>query len=219
MRPRLLDLYCCQGGAAMGYARAGFDVTGVDIVPQPRYPFTFIQADALEYLAEHGSEYDAIHASPPCQDHSALKSFIKPHGTGWMLRATIDVLSTMDQPYVVENVDGADLDGFYRIVLCGSAFGLGAVCDDGIYRQLQRHRQFVTNVAMMQPGCSHAGPTIGVYGHGPQRGKRGFGGNAREAAEALGIDWMTRDGLSQSIPPTYTAYIGGQLIEALERAA
>ena len=207
--------FTVQGGAAMGYHRAGFEVVGVDIEPQPRYPFEFVQADALEYLAAHGHEFDAIHASPPCQDHSTLRSLITAHGTGWMLGATIDALADLGRPYVVENVAGADLDGYFRIILCGSMFHLGATCDDGTRRQLRRHRQFVTNMAMMQPECHHDGPVIGVYGQGSQRGDRGYGGNAREAADALGIDWMTRAGLSQSIPPAYTEFIGWQLVAAL----
>lgn len=95
MRPRLLDLFCCQGGAARGYADAGFDVVGVDITPQPRYPFEFHQGDALEFLAEHGAEFDAVHASPPCHDHGSLKSLSGLNGTGWLLAATRDALTEL----------------------------------------------------------------------------------------------------------------------------
>lgn len=107
--PRLLDLFCGAGGAGMGYHRAGFDVVGVDINPQPDYPFTFHQADALEFLAEHGHEYDAIHASPPCQDHSTLRSRTVDHGTAHLLADALDALDALGSPYVVENVMGAKM--------------------------------------------------------------------------------------------------------------
>src|SRR4051812_8319935 len=103
---RLLDLYCGQGGAAVGYRRAGFDdIVGVDLAPQPRYPFPFAQGDALAYLAEHGHEFDAIHASPPCQDHSALRTMrtSTPHDTAWLLAATRDALEAVGRPWVMEN--------------------------------------------------------------------------------------------------------------------
>jgi DNA (cytosine-5)-methyltransferase 1 len=225
-RPRLLDLFCCQGGAAMGYHRAGFDVVGIDIEPQPRYPFEFVQADALEYLAEHGREFDAIHASPPCQDHSSLAAVTMDHGTGWMLAATIGCLDSLGRPYVVENVEGADLDGHFRLVLCGSMFGLGVTCDDGAWRQLRRHRQFVTNTYMMQPPCSHdRSRVISIAGHTDQRqyrpdGRtRTYAGSVAERQVAMGIDWMTRDGVAQAIPPAYTEFIGEQLLAHIREAA
>lgn len=220
MRPRLLDLYSGQGGAAMGYARAGFDVTGVDIVPQPRYPFEFHQADALEYLAEHGHEYDAIHASPPCQDHSTLRSRTGDHGTGHLLGDTLDALETLGLPYVVENVAGADLAGRYRLVLCGSMFHLATVCRDGLQRQLRRHRQFVINFAAMQPQCHHVSQPVGVYGNGGGgQMTRGYMATKAEALDVMGTPWMDRAGVSQAIPPRYTEFIGAQLIEHIAREA
>ncbi|WP_216916371.1 hypothetical protein [Nocardia noduli] len=129
-RPRLLDLYCCAGGASMGYHLAGFEVVGVDIDPQPRYPFEFHRADALEFLAEHGHEYDAITASPPCHDHTPLKSRAGENGTGWLLHATLAALAAQRAPWIVENVMGADMRA--DIVLCGTMFGL----------RVYRHRKF-----------------------------------------------------------------------------
>lgn len=218
MRPRLLDLFCCQGGAAMGYHRAGFDVVDVDIVPQPRYPFEFIQADALEYLAEHGGEYDAIHASPPCQDHSTLRSRTVDHGTAHLLGDTLDALESLGLPYVVENVAGARMPT--DLMLCGSMFGLATVCRDGVKRQLRRHRRFATSIPAPQPACAHEGQPVGVYGTGGGgQQRRGYKAYPGEDAQAMGIDWMDRYGLSQSIPPAYCQFIGEQLIEALEYAA
>jgi DNA (cytosine-5)-methyltransferase 1 len=210
-RPRLLDLFCGEGGAAYGYALAGFDVAGVDIKPQPRYPFEFHQADATTWPLDG---YDAVHASPPCQDHSSTKSFAGPrHGTGWMLPATIERLAVSGLLYVVENVEGADMPG--SLTLCGSEFGLGA---EG--RTLKRHRRFVSNVFLMGAGgCTCSGrPIGGVYGHGAQRG-RGYGYAKTAAAEAMGMPWATRDGLSQAIPPAYTRFIGDQLMAHLQAVA
>src|SRR6516225_5115116 len=122
-RPRLLDLFCGAGGAAMGYHRAGFDVTGVDITDQPRYPFEFIQADAMTFALDG---FDAIHASPPCQDHSALSAAAGKHGTGWMLPATLARLAQAGVPWIVENVAGAGDVMAGSVVLCGTEFGLSA---------------------------------------------------------------------------------------------
>src|SRR5260221_481967 len=114
-RPRLLDLFCGAGGAAMGYSRAGFDVTGVDIKPQPRYPFQFVQADAMSYPLDG---FDAIHASPPCQDHMRSPGpAYESHGTGWMLPATRSRLMATGLPWIIENVPGASLRADLK--LCG----------------------------------------------------------------------------------------------------
>ena len=215
---RLLDLYCCAGGASVGYHRAGFDVVGADIAPQPHYPFTFIQADALEYLAAHGHEYDAIHASPPCQDHSTLRSRSGDHGTGWMLPAVLDLLPRVADVWVVENVASADMPT--DLVLCGSMFDLRVVCRDGTKRQLRRHRRFALSHPVPQPPCTHDGQPIGVYGTGGGgQMTRGYKAHKNEALAVMGIDWMSRAEVSQAIPPAYTEYIGTQLIEALESAA
>lgn len=221
MRPRLLDLFAGAGGASVGYHRAGFDVVGVDNRPQPRYPFTFHQADALEFAATFDwSTVDAVHASPPCHDHSTVtgrnRKASGPKGTGWMLDATIDLLVALGKPFVVENVDTADFPRkVYRIRLCGSSFGL----------DVRRHRWFATNVPMLAPPCSHRLQTprfrsldsrqkslasvIGVHGH------LNYPGEFALRCAAMGIDWMTNAELSQSIPPAYTTYVGEYLLAAI----
>lgn len=223
MRPRLLDLYSCQGGAGFGYFLAGWEVVGVDLEPQPRYPFEFHQADALEFLAEHVHEFDAIHASPPCHDHSSLRTRTgKDHGTGWLLDATLAALAEFGKPYVVENVENADMPT--NVLLCGSMFGLGAVDGDGKYRVLRRHRRFLTTSYVLTPpdGCSGKliGGVYGAGGAGHMGVGRGYKFTTKAAGEAMGVDWMTQQGLSQCIPPAYTEYLGAALLADLsERAA
>ncbi len=207
-RPRLLDLFCCQGGASAGYVAAGFDVVGVDIDPQPRYPYTFRQGDAMTWPLDG---FDAVHASPPCQDHSTLVSRSGVHGTGWMLSATIARLQAWGGPYVVENVASADMPG--SLTLCGTEFGLRS--GD---RWLKRHRRFTSNVFLFGAGgCHCSGRKIGgVYGNGGNgQMTRGFRFDHQRAAEALGIGWMSVKGQSQSIPPAYTRFIGEQILAHL----
>lgn len=222
-RPRILDLFCGAGGAAMGYHRAGFDVVGVDIEYQPHYPFEFYQADALEVLAcwgEHDgrcwAEIDiihAIHASPPCQHYSVTSSLHDSEHPD-LYATTRELLKGAGVPYVIENVIGAPYDS--GVVLCGSMFGLN----------VRRHRNFETSFLVMQPEHRHAEfpEPIDVTGTGSRRiGERpdGGGGNSRkprnldEAREAMGIDWMNRRELSQAIPPDYTEHVGAQLIQHL----
>jgi len=208
-RPKLLDLFCCAGGAAMGYYRAGFDVVGVDIKPQPRYPFQFVQGDALEYVAKHGHEFDAIHASPPCQGYSRMR-----HVTGKKYPLMIDevraVLRATGKPYVIENVEDAPL--IDDVLLCGTMFGLKTF----------RHRKFETSFFLLAP--PHATHT--VYGKAAKQGRPvteerqyltvtgNFSGIAN-GKRAMGIEWMSRAELSQAIPPAYTEYIGRHLMEVL----
>ena len=222
MRPRILDLFCGAGGAAMGYHRAGFDVVGVDIELQPRYPFEFIQADAMTFCHLFAGEIAAVHASPPCQDHSVSKSTHPAHGTDWMLDATRDRLVEWGIPWVIENVPGAPMlsapslfGEYHGLMLCGSMFGLG----------VKRHRLFESSIQLSQPQCQHdtQGPTLGVTGHGEQghvyERFRKLGlpvPGQKERAEAMGIDWMDRDTLAQAIPPAYTEFIGTQLLATLE---
>jgi DNA (cytosine-5)-methyltransferase 1 len=211
--PRLLDLFCCAGGAGMGYHRAGFEVVGIDINPQPRYPFEFHQADALEYLAAHGHEFDAIHASPPCRDHTTLASIHGLAGSGWLLAATRSALANLSKPYVIENVPGARMPG--AITFCGTEFGLTAESTAKGRVWLKRHRQFESNILLMGAGGCYCrkkrGRIIGVYGHG-DGGGRGWKGSYANRKEVMGIDWMTRDELAQAIPPAMTQFIGEQLM-------
>ena len=210
MRPRLLDLFCGAGGAAMGYHHAGFDVVGVDIKPQPRYPFEFVQADAMTYPLDG---FDAVHASPPCQDHSTLSFMGEKHGTGWMLAATLERLTAQNRPWAVENVPGASAAGAY--VLCGKAFGLAP---------LKRHRLFWTSVPMLVPQCTcnpRRDHTVGVYGELSisdrihSRTRRTMRAGVETARRLMGCPWMTGPELSQTIPPVYTEHVGGYLLAAM----
>lgn len=191
----------------MGYSLAGFDVVGVDLSPQKRYPFTFVQADALEYLADHSAEFDAIHASPPCRDHTRLTGRWGKDGTGDLLPRTRAALEDTGLPYVIENVTGADMRRDLR--LCGCMFDLPG---------LRRERWFETSVpGIYQPDHRpHVGRTVTVTGHTGGRSTRdgdaGFGSKA-DWERAMGIDWMTVPELSQAIPPAYTRYVGDHLID------
>jgi DNA (cytosine-5)-methyltransferase 1 len=215
-RPRLLDLFCGAGGASVGYHRAGFEVVGVDIKPMPNNPHTFIQADALEYLDAHGHEFDAIHASPPCQAFTSLKVMHNAREHHDLLTPTRALLESLDVPWVIENVVGAPIQ--HGILLCGSMFGLGVEVDDG-WRQLRRHRWFETSIAMLAPPCRHQGATIGIYGdHARDTRRTDFpdADKLRIGRAAMGIDWMNWRELSQAIPPAFTEYIGRHLIAAIE---
>lgn len=206
MRPRLLDLFCGAGGCSVGYARAGFEVVGVDLAAQPNYPFEFHRADALTYPLDG---FDAVHASPPCQAYSALRTVHRDVEYPDLVAATRARLIAAGVPYVIENVPGSPLAAV--VVLCGSMFGLGAAG-----RQLRRHRLFETSVLVMQLACQHEGQAIGVYGGGPTAPdsalRGGYQGLMAEKRAAMGIDWpMTRRELNQAIPPAYTEFLGAQL--------
>lgn len=225
---RILDLFCCEGGAAAGYARAGFEVFGVDLDPKfaKRYPFEFAQADALEFVAEHGHEFDAIHASPPCQAYSVTKnSHGKEHPM--LIEQTREALIATGRPYVIENVVGAPL--LDPVMLCGRMFGLSAIDDDGTPLVMDRHRLFESNIDLVAPEHGvhdKALQVAGSYG-GARRDKvearhvrkGGYVPSAKVQQELLGIDWMTQHGMYQSIPPVYTEFIGRQLIEHLKGGA
>lgn len=213
-KPLLLDLFCGAGGAAMGYHRAGFTVFGVDINPQRNFSFAFYQGDAVEYLREHGHKFDAIHASPPCQAHTSLKSMNPTKTYACFIEPIRKLLVELKKPYIIENVRGAPL--FFPVMLCGSSFGI----------KVRRHRLFESNIALETLACDHEsqGQPIDVSGTGGRRlGERldGKGGNSNkplnleEARAAMGIDWMTRKELSQAIPPAYCEFIGKQLISHL----
>ncbi len=303
--PSLLDLFCGAGGAAMGYHRAGFDqIVGVDIKPQPRYPFEFVQADALEYLEAHGQEFDAIHASPPCQGYSIINNlpWLKDREYPLLILPTIEMLEALGKPYCLENVMGArnGAKGLKKRGLENHGLKAGWLCGDMFGLPFYRHRLFATNWFWLAPGhpkhilrqgmssvplprelweerykkrtgreweqagnlklrtglehipfsapminraniewrvhhdgirtFERADGTIGRYepkismasldrwqGNGAQAEGVGVG-HAKgwhKAAEAMGINWMKREELTQAIPPVYTEFIGKELLRQI----
>jgi DNA (cytosine-5)-methyltransferase 1 len=232
---RILDLFCGAGGAAMGYHRAGFEVVGVDHKPQPRYPFEFVQADALGYLYAltwlELLQFAAIHASPPCQAFSSARSLwdsrLGDDRHPDLIGPTREALTATGLPFVIENVERAPL--LDPVTICGLSLGLG----------VRRHRIFETSFPVMVPPChsKHAGDWISVFGggalsrtpkdgqkrvDGKHNGKGAYDGRTHikhEAAKvAMGIDWMGRDEMSDAIPPAYTELIGAQLMAQLGAA-
>ena len=228
MKPRLLDLFCGAGGCSVGYERAGFEVVGVDITPQPNYPFTFRLRDAIEVLGEvidcWGMGYDAIHASPPCQMFTGYRRAMPRRGDDEYVNhipAIRSLLRATRLPYVIENVEGAPLENPVR--LCGTGFGL----------EVQRHRLFESNVPMFGMPCAHGRNAADRFPGGRSTGRTGSSrGLVRATVEvgswdiplkvqqrAMGVDWMTVTELSQAIPPVYTEHIGGYLMAELNARA
>ena len=210
-RPRLLDLFCGAGGVSAGYARAGFEVVGVDVSPMPNYPFEFHRADALTFPLDG---FDAYHASAPCQDHSPLAALVGGHGTGWMLAAARERLASTGKPYVLENVPGAPMRP--DVILCGHMFGL----------RTRRHRWFeLGGFSCLAPPHVHRPGVRTATSRRRERWAQGWDVSVTGdvgtyvGPEALGIDWMTGDELSQAIPPAYAEYVGGFLIDSLARDA
>lgn len=200
-RLRLLDLFCGAGGASTGYARAGFDVVGVDLYPQPRYRFEFVQADALNFPLDG---FDAVHASPPCQRYSSMSSCRPGLGDEYpdLVGATRARLQAAGVPYVIENVPGAPL--LNPVTLCGHMFGLS----------LYRHRLFEASFPLPDLGHrAHTTPAskAGHWKPGTIISVAGHVSPIAVAKAAMGIDWMTRDELSEAIPPAYTYYVGYHL--------
>jgi DNA (cytosine-5)-methyltransferase 1 len=218
-RVRILDLFCGAGGAAMGYHRAGFDVVGVDIAPQPNYPFKFIQHDAIDFLESDPVacfRFDAIHASPPCQAYTTMNN---RHGSTSpeLIHLVRNALEETELPYVIENVLGALGEMLSPVMLTGEMFGL----------RVHRPRLFETNFPVLVPGPSARQlDPVAVYGKNDQRRlwTRSDGSELRaatleDASEAMGIDWMTWDEIREAIPPAYTEHIGSFLRSAVEVAA
>ncbi|OBJ40302.1 hypothetical protein A5630_25460 [Mycolicibacterium mucogenicum] len=206
-RPLLLDLFCCAGGAGMGYCRAGFDVVGVDIDPQPNYPFEFHQGDALKFLLEHHREFDALHGSPPCQAFTNAQR-IQGNDHPDYVTPTRAAFELIGKPWVIENVPGAPL--IDPVELCGCMFpGL----------KTYRPRLFETSFPVTQPKHREHVAKTAKMGRPPKDGEfmhvvGNFSG-VDKGREAMGIDWMTRDELREAIPPVYSEFIGHRLMQQL----
>lgn len=208
-KPKLLDLFCGAGGAAMGYYRAGFEVVGVDIKPQPHYPFEFHQADALTFPLDG---FDAYHASPPCQDYSKA---LRHHTDGSYPRLIKEckiILAHTYNPWIIENVIGSPipisitLEGDYGLMLCGTMLELPKVW---------RHRLFLSSFPIPRPirDCNHHNQPLNPY-RTESRKRDGIQfGSMTAYAEAMGIDWMKGKEIGEAIPPVYTEYIGKYLIQ------
>lgn len=215
MRPVLLDLFCGAGGAAMGYSQAGFDVVGVDIAPQPRYPFAFIQADVTKLSLAFVRMFHAVHASPPCQAYTQLQDrWYGVHRAKHpdLIVPTRKMLRRAGLPYVIENVPFAPL--LNPITLCGTMFRLGAKG-----AQLRRHRMFECPwwFASGPLPCRHTGLAVHVNGSTGGRSLRdGLTlSNVATRRNAMGISWMTNKELVEAIPPAFTKYVGEQLREVV----
>lgn len=206
---KLLDLFCGAGGCAVGYYRAGFhDITGIDINPQRNYPYHFVQADALEYLAAHGHEYDFIHARPPCQAYSDMTPPEYKTNHPDLIDATRLALQTTGKPFVIENVAGARKLLRNPLMLCGTMFGLN----------IWRHRCFEVwpDMLTLTPTCRHIGHSVLITGVSRIKGKKRIENTADECRQASGIDWMTRKELDEAIPPAFTQFIGERLLESID---
>jgi len=203
---KLLDLYCGGGGASYGYQLAGFDVTGIDIHPQPKYKGKFIQADALEYLRNNYYKYDIIHASPPCQKYSESSMQFRKAGKQYqdLIAITRDELIKTNKPYIIENVPESPL--INPIELCGSMFNL----------RTYRHRLFESNIMLLVPfHKKHEIPNTQM-GRKPINGDFiqyiGHFSGVKLVQEMTGLHWLGQKELAQSIPPQYTKFIGNQIL-------
>ncbi|MEE4546188.1 SAM-dependent methyltransferase [Streptomyces sp. V4-01] len=214
IRPRLLDAFCCQGGAAAGYKLAGFDVTGIDLNPQPRYPYRFIQGDAIAYILAHGAEFDFIHASPPCQHDSECQR-IQGRDHPDLIAPTRAALEATGRPWVMENVRGAVPKLRTPVMLCGAMFGIATY----------RHRYFETGggFTLTPPEHpQHLAPQAKMGRPVPDGWFGQYVGNfsgVDQARAAMDVPWMNRDGIRECIPPAYTTYIGRAFLAATEMGA
>ncbi|TRV81975.1 DNA cytosine methyltransferase [Streptomyces sp. 130] len=212
---RVLDLFCCQGGAGMGYHLAGLDVTGIDSAPQPRYPFRFIQTDAIQYVREHGAEFDFIHASPPCQRYSRAQK-IQHRDHPDLIAPTRAALEATGRPWVIENVEEARSELRDPVTLCAAAFGM----------RTYRHRLFETGGGFTFTPPPHPAHQAPLTKMGRPRAAGHFAhyvGNfsgVQEARTDMNVPWMNRDGIRECIPPAYTRHIATALLASrLEVAA
>lgn len=205
-RPKMLDLFCCQGGASEGYTRAGFEVHGVDIEPQPRYMHRFTQADAVAYLYDNAAEirrtYVFVHASPPCQFDSDCQRIMRNDHPD-LIGPTREALENVGLPYVIENVRGALPKLNDPVELCGTMFGL----------ETYRHRYFESSgfEIPVPPHPQHTAPQAKM-GRAPKPGEfvqavGNFSGVGRVRGD-WGVGWMNRDGIREAIPPAYAQWIG-----------
>lgn len=216
MRPRLLDLFCGAGGCSVGYARAGFEVVGVDIEPHNDYPFEFHCADAMTFPLDG---FDAVAGSPPCQAYSTMG---QKHAA--TQAAHPDLIAPLrarfianGAPWVIENVMGARREMNHPAMICGRALGLGVA----------RHRLFECSFPLFATQCACRGDELPVYGKldGRRVWTRVDGSELRaartleQASDAMGIDWMVWDDLTQAIPPAYTEYVGGFLMAEVNARA
>ena len=210
---KLLDLYCGVGGASVGYAMAGFEVTGVDLKHGKRYPYAYVRADVLEIIKDidYVRQFDVIHASPPCQTHSITKHLRNAQGNTIskldLIPETRQALIASGKPYIIENVPGSPL--INPVQLCGSSFGL----------KVRRHRLFESNMPIKGSICNHKlqGRPVGVYGslndEIPKGGKTAT--TIDEARKAMGMDWAIWTELVEAIPPAFTKYLGLQVMRLL----
>lgn len=204
---KLLDLFCCEGGSSMGYHRAGFSVSGVDIKHHHRYPFQHWTGDALQIIKERQDEFDAFHASPPCQAFTRARK-LQGNCHHDLIEATRTVLLLTGKPFVIENVPGAPLQN--PVMLCGFMFGLN----------FYRHRLFESNIKLSAlPHPTHTAP-LAKMGRPPKSGELlqyvgHFSGVPRGRRE-MQTPWMSQYGMAQCVPPAYAEYIGSQLINALD---
>lgn len=234
---RLLDLFCCEGGGGVGYDRAGWKVTGVDMAKKfaKRYPFEFHAADAFDYLADHAHEFDAVHASPPCQGYTRGNAGKDTHWPKLIPQAR-EALEATGLPYVIENVKDAGPEMKSPVMLCGCMFDMSTTDTDGLRIHLQRPRLFEANWTLTAPRpCEGEGRprwehpshewVAGAYG-GARRDKYeakyvrkgGYVPRDIKVVKALlGVEHdMTWNGLFESIPPAYTGHIGAQLMTYLK---
>lgn len=221
MRPLLIDLYCGAGGAGEGYRQAGWNVLGIDLMRQPRYPepHLFFQADVFEWGRILIATADAVHASPTCQKWTAMRTMPNAKEHPDLVTPTREMLIASGKPWIMENVEGAPLVN--PVTLCGTMFDLGVPG-----AQLQRHRNFEASFPISAPGpCRHDPDldVLGIYGGHVRNRRRRDGSQDRGVTDftqaqgnaAMGIDWMTLGELSQAIPPAYTRHLGRQLMEQL----